>query len=1072
LDIADRYSNVYGHLKRIFLSVFSFFFRLFSVIVMVRGVCSIVCCSYCGKVIGAFRLIRDEEFCSDLHRAKYGARLGKALHQISAPEPAPAGVAGFLDRMPFQQGNLRATLNLWLTVTSQNIVRNVAGWPLTIDTSDPTRNAANYVVPIVACPPVEVPPRSESWMSAPAAEPVAALVQASATLAPAWTQRAPRLAARLEATPVLDQARHTPDPCDNWMPAPAAEPVTAWVQASATLTPGQTQRAPCLAARLEATPVLDQARHAPDPCDNWMPAPAPEPVAALVQASATLALGQSVWMPRFAAELEPVSVPDEPLAPPAMCQQWMPAPAAEPVTALVQASATLAPAWTLRAPGLAARLEATLVLDKARHAPAPCDNWLPAPAPEPVTALVQASVHASVQASATLALGQSLWMPRFAAELEPLPVPDEPLAPPAMCQQWMLAPAVDPVSGSLQASIAPAVAVTRALTEPAGVLSSAVPQVPWIAQARPMPHAEAAVTAARPSAAEAPIHQAAAVALPAIPPAAREPFAAASPASPSQPEAVERLLVAAQAAVPVSMERAPCRGVEPGAPTPVFEPQPEIGKPVASPAPAAVESFLVASVAGPMPAAVHLPPFALSVSQESRIPSFEVQRLTAAASSPAAVAPRLEAPHPIATPAVMPPATDERPLEPALPRPGLQLIEYHSHRLHSAAAAHPEWRMPRPALLPPRFLLGPILEKLEEPAPRQNIARQEPGFAGLLHMPAAKRAPSVWMVAGRVAAGFLLAASLWFGVASFRGDHRLAAREEVSSGDTALSAANSASSATMSNGGTTAQPAPKGPVAWVRQTIANRAALRFADDFRGMENWDSAGKARPAGWSRHPDGYVNTGALALFRPTRNFTDYRMEFFGQIETKSIGWTVRATDTMNYHAMKLTVMEAGMRPFVALVHYDVVGGKAGRRTQTPLNVMVHNRTPMQFAVDVRGNRVVTSIDGEEVDSFVDNTLVAGGVGFFSEAGERARLYWMRVSRNDDWLGHVCAMLAKEAGATNTAGLRGPALPGGAPAPGLPASGDGMTLAAVWFGLPYLGANRKTRFLKTWRSEPWNT
>ena len=180
-----------------------------------------------------------------------------------------------------------------------------------------------------------------------------------------------------------------------------------------------------------------------------------------------------------------------------------------------------------------------------------------------------------------------------------------------------------------------------------------------------------------------------------------------------------------------------------------------------------------------------------------------------------------------------------------------------------------------------------------------------------------------------------------------------------------------------------------------------------------MENWDGAAKTRPAGWSRHPDGYMNTGALALFRPTLKFTDYRMEFFGQIETKSIGWTVRATDAKNYHAMKLTVVEAGIRPFVALVHYNVVDGKSGQRTQTPLNIMVHNNRPMQFAVDVRGNRFVTSIDGEEVDSFIDNTLVAGGVGFFSEAGERARLYWMRVTRNDDWLGHVCAMLAEEAG-----------------------------------------------------------
>src|ERR1035437_4163273 len=126
--------------------------------------------------------------------------------------------------MPFQQGNLSRTLNPWQTVTGQNRIRNGAHWPLTIDTSDATSDASSDAtsvpVPIAAHPPVEIPPWSESWMSAPAAEPVAGLVQASATLAPARTQRAPRLAALLEATPVLDQARHALDPCHNWMPAP------------------------------------------------------------------------------------------------------------------------------------------------------------------------------------------------------------------------------------------------------------------------------------------------------------------------------------------------------------------------------------------------------------------------------------------------------------------------------------------------------------------------------------------------------------------------------------------------------------------------------------------------------------------------------------------------------------------------------------------------------------------------------------------------------------------------------------------------------------------------------------
>ncbi len=442
--------------------------------------------------------------------------------------------------------------------------------------------------------------------------------------------------------------------------------------------------------------------------------------------------------------------------------------------------------------------------------------------------------------------------------------------------------------------------------------------------------------------------------------------------------------------------------------------------------------------------------------QEHALPSFDARRLTPEVRQPAAAGPRLVAPDPIATLAVTPPAIGQRRVELGLPRPDLLPIEYHSQRLRNSPVCSLECRVTRPALVPPPFRLQPVPEKLEEPAPVQKAAR--PGFGKLRTMPAAKRTPSVLMVAGRVAAGFVLGASLWVGVAHFGGDRRLIAQEEVPSGDVVLSAGNRARAASAHNGGTPGQPAPAGPVAWVRRTIAHRATLKIADDFRGMENWDGGAKARPAGWMRHPDGYVSTGALALFHPSLKFTDCRLEFFGQIETKSIGWTVRAADAMNYHAMKLTVVEAGMRPFVALVHYNVVGGKSGHRTQTPLNIMVHNNQPMQFAVDVRGNRVVTSIDGEEVDSFTDNTLVAGGVGFFSDAGERARLYWVRVSRNDDWFGHVCAMLADGAAEGSTAGLRGPRSPGGAPVPGLPGDRDGMALAGVWVALPRLRATRK--------------
>jgi hypothetical protein len=642
----------------------------------------------------------------------------------------------------------------------------------------------------------------------------------------------------------------------------------------------------------------------------------------------------------------------------------------------------------------------------------------------------------------------------------------------------MPAPAPEPVAAFVQASSA--LIPARRLPVPlfAGEVEPAAQYVPWIAQARPVPRAEAVLATVRLTAApvlQVPIRQVAAIALglPAIPQASQELFGAASAASASAPEAVERLLVSAEATVLVSIEHQSGRSLDLGAPLPVLESAPDFCGPVTSPAPEPLESLLVPSVATPvkLAAEVQMPPFLLAISQGRALPSFAAQRLTPAASGPQAAVPRLEAPRPIATPVVTPPPAAVHPLELALPHPGLLPIEYHSHRLRSAAVPQAEWCAPRPALLPPRFLLRPIVEKAEEPAPQQKPARKEPGFVDVLQMPGGKRQPSVWEVAGKVAAGFILAAGVWYGVANFRVDRQLTA-QDVSSGDAGLSDSDSGPSATMPGGGKAGKPTPGGPVARVRQVIANRASLKLAENFRGLENWEGDAKTRPAGWSRHADGYVTAGPLALFRPSLKFKDYRMEFFGQIEAKSIGWTVRATDTMNYHAMKLSVVEAGMRPFVALVHYNVVAGKPGHRTQTPLNIMVHNNRPLQFAVDVRGNRVVTSIDGEEVDSFIDNTLVAGGVGFFSEEGERARLYWMSVSRNDDWLGHVCAMLAEGAGVENTAWLGGPEFPGGAPAPELPNQGGGKTLAAVWFGLPYLGAARKSRFLKTWRSEPWNT
>ena len=1002
-------------------------------------------CSYCGKVIGAFRLLRDSEFCCDLHRRQYGERLDKALHNIASLEPAPTGVADFCDEMPLQPGNRSSTLIPWLTTALGGRIRTGNYWPLTLDPCYALSGGAAFC----ECAPVEFPQSGERWLPDPL---------------PALALRVPEFTAELDPTPCLELLSRTPTRCDKWMSAPAAEPVAAFVRASAGLALADAPHALRFGTELDPTPCLNLGSQTPARYHNWMPAPVPEPVAAFVRASTAPAMRAGTpQVLRFAAELDPTPFLD--LAPYTIqaCDTWAPVPAPEPVAAFVQASAAPTPLYAPHTLLFTAELE---------HEPPLDANLATRNLGMPGFATKDAcGSPAGVPGVERSAAPPQMPAPDFNAEREVLPMLDVPHTPPAMCQRWMPAvAATDPVVGHLRTSMAPSVAVPPAMKSPAFDMSAIAPRVARADQAQPIASAEEAMAVVATNGSKAPpawIHPVAAMALPAVPPADQELFGAARQVPTPLPEAMELPPVDTQAIEPLGTVHTPLRNPELAPKS--LEAAPAMGKAASIPSHAALESVPLAPVAELVALALppRLLPFQEAASRQLRLPEFDARRLTPEVRKPAKAGPRLVTPEPIATVAVMPPAIGQRQVEPGLPSPGLLPLEYHSQRQRHVPAGRPEWRTPQPALYPPPFLLCPVLEKLEEPAPVQKAAR--PGFGKLRTMPAVRRTPRSLMIAGRIAAGFLLVAALWVGVANFRGNRPLIAQEEGPAVD--VVPGNRAGTARVPNG---AAPAAEktGPVAWIRRTITNRAALRISDGFRTMENWDGEAQARPAGWTRHPDGYVNTGALALFRPSLKFTDFRLEFFGQIETKSIGWTVHATNTMNYHAMKLTVVEAGLRPFVALVHYNVVGGKSGRRTETPLNIMVHNNRPMQFDVDVRGSRVVTSIDGEEVDSFVDNTLVAGGVGFFSDAGERARLFWMRVSRNDDWLGHICAVLANGTTEGSTAGLRAPGLPDGAPAPRLPGDGNEMAVAGVWMALPHLRAIRRTRFFKTWRSDSWNT
>jgi hypothetical protein len=608
-----------------------------------------------------------------------------------------------------------------------------------------------------------------------------------------------------------------------------------------------------------------------------------------------------------------------------------------------------------------------------------------------------------------------------------------------------MTPAAEPVWRFLQSTTAAQFAAGVQHAAPALGAKVAPPYVPAATALRSIPKAEPVMAGVWPRVSTSPLENiggAPVVFVPAVGGTAlsQQPFAAPDALAAPAPEPVEPFRTASAFALPLTgSARTELPGIMP---RPAGAARFAECRPCAGPEAQPVETLLTASAGEPMvsAAAIRTQPFSLAASSITRM--LEEPRVSAAPAEPApAVAAAVHTLTPVGRIKVTHPEQRQLRPAPAIPRPGVAALEYHMQSTRGTANGRLEWKSVRFEPLSPRFTLRAILEKLDDIAKPKS---SEP--ASLFSIAAGRRTRSAIMEQIlRVAAAVLIVTTIWFTASALRNGRRLAVRQDTTgfaTPDRVLTAESQRQAKGNESGG---------PLNWMRKTVANRASLQVADDFQsGMKSWGTQAGAYPAGWQRSPDGYVETGAIAVFNPTLKFTDYRLEFFSQIESKSVGWAVRARDEKNYHAMKFTVVEAGLRPIIALVHYNVIDGKPGRKIQTPLNVMVHNNQPLQVTVNVRGNHLVTSVDGEEVDTFVSDVLPAGGVGFFSDTGERARLYWTRVTKNDDWLGHVCAFLSGGE-STATAELWPPGAPGNEPSPWPPDGGE-PTILAAGFGLPY--------------------
>ncbi|MCX6621462.1 MAG: hypothetical protein NTY38_10345 [Acidobacteria bacterium] len=167
---------------------------------------------------------------------------------------------------------------------------------------------------------------------------------------------------------------------------------------------------------------------------------------------------------------------------------------------------------------------------------------------------------------------------------------------------------------------------------------------------------------------------------------------------------------------------------------------------------------------------------------------------------------------------------------------------------------------------------------------------------------------------------------------------------------------------------------------------------------RGLSDWQPADLRSLSGAANdwvYRAGSVRPGRLRLWAPSLKLTDYSFDFQAEVEKNGLGWAFRASNRDNHYGTRIEILKPGRMQVSQIVHFAMVNGKEQDRVELPLPIDISPNSTYQVTVRIRGNRFVTSINSQVVDSWTDNRLKTGGVGFFAQKGDVASILSVNVS-----------------------------------------------------------------------------
>jgi hypothetical protein len=174
--------------------------------------------------------------------------------------------------------------------------------------------------------------------------------------------------------------------------------------------------------------------------------------------------------------------------------------------------------------------------------------------------------------------------------------------------------------------------------------------------------------------------------------------------------------------------------------------------------------------------------------------------------------------------------------------------------------------------------------------------------------------------------------------------------------------------------------------------------MQIEDKFQaGLRNWLPAPGTGMSGW-RIDNGLMRPGGLRIWDESRNLADYSFQFEGRVENRSLGWVVRAPNHNNYYAAKLSIPERGGSARPEIIRFSVIQGQESRRQHFPIPVVLEKGEFYEYEVRAVGDRILTIIGGRVVDQWRDARFRTGGVGFFSERGDKSSIRWAKLQEGE--------------------------------------------------------------------------